>query len=271
MRDEWRLVCCVLRRLPSAVCRHRSMTTIALDYTPAIRQQAGIGRIIRGQVAALIAENPGFDLRLFVTGPVSATERESAPLPLHSTPWISERNLVRLWHRLDLPWPPVEWLVRHKIDLLHATDFVLPPSHARHKLLTVHDLAFVHYPEAALPGLHHYLNTVVPRSVRRAHHILADSQHTATDLSNLWGVDPNTISVVQGAVDHAHFRPVTNAAQLTAVRQKYGIGESPVHPGAEQVATAQKLRPADPRLCQRPSRSRPAPLPCDWRQQRLAL
>ena len=31
------------------------MATIAIDYTPAIRQQAGIGRIIRGQVAALIA------------------------------------------------------------------------------------------------------------------------------------------------------------------------------------------------------------------------
>ena len=32
---------------------------VVIDYTPAVRQQAGIGRIIRGQVQALIAANPG--------------------------------------------------------------------------------------------------------------------------------------------------------------------------------------------------------------------
>lgn len=203
------------------------MTTLAIDYTPAIRQQAGIGRIIRGQVAALIEQNPGFELKLFVAGKVSADDRRNAPLPLYSTPWISERNLVRLWHRLDLPLPQVEWIVRSKVDLLHATDFVLPPSRARHRLLTVHDLAFVHHPEAALPGLHHYLNTVVPRSVQRAHHILADSHHTAHDLHELWGVAPEKISVVQGAVDHAQFQPMTDPAQMQHVRQKYGIGDRP--------------------------------------------
>ena len=31
------------------------MTVIAIDYTPAVRQQAGIGRIIRGQIEALVA------------------------------------------------------------------------------------------------------------------------------------------------------------------------------------------------------------------------
>ncbi len=71
------------------------MTTIAIDYTPAIRQRAGIGRIIRGQVRALIAANPGYDFRLFVVGSVTDTDRQTAPLPLHSTP-LSERNMVRI-------------------------------------------------------------------------------------------------------------------------------------------------------------------------------
>ncbi|MBW7886603.1 MAG: hypothetical protein H3C34_29040, partial [Caldilineaceae bacterium] len=48
------------------------MTTIAVDYTPAVRQQAGIGRIVRGQIEALIRLNPGYDLRLFVVGRVTA-------------------------------------------------------------------------------------------------------------------------------------------------------------------------------------------------------
>lgn len=71
------------------------MTVLAIDYTPAVRQQAGIGRIISGQVAALIALNPGYDLRLFIAGRITADDRRTTPLPLHATP-LDERNLVRL-------------------------------------------------------------------------------------------------------------------------------------------------------------------------------
>jgi glycosyltransferase involved in cell wall biosynthesis len=202
------------------------MTAIAIDYTPAIRQQAGIGRIIRGQVQALVEANPGYDLRLFVVGRVSDADRRVAPLPPAGTP-IDERNMVRLWHRLNLPYPRVETFTGGPLDLLHATDFVLPPSRARHKLLTVHDLAFLFYPDAAMPGLQRYLNVVVPRSVARADHILADSHNTAMDLQNEWNVAPERITVVQGAVEHTRFRPLHDAAGEARVRTRYGIGEDP--------------------------------------------
>lgn len=202
------------------------MTVIAIDYTPAIRQQAGIGRIVRGQIEALVTLNPGYDLRLFVAGRVTDADREAAPLPLHPTP-IDERNLVRIWHRLDVHLPRVEWFTGGPLDLFHATDFVLAPTRARRTLLTVHDLAFVFYPNAAMPSLHHYLNVVVPRSVRRASGIIADSHHTARDLVAQWQVAPERITVVQGAVDHTHFYPVTDPERQRAVRDRYAIGERP--------------------------------------------
>ncbi len=202
------------------------MTVIAIDYTPAVRQQAGIGRIIRGQIKALVALNPGFDLRLFVAGRVTDADRRAAPLPLHSTP-IDERNLVRIWHRLDLGFPRVEWFTGGPLDLFHATDFALAPTRARRKLLTVHDLAFVFYPNAAMPGLHHYLNVVAQRSAHRADAVIADSHHTARDLAEQWQVAPERITVVQGAVDHAHFRPIIDPTRQRAVRERYAIGERP--------------------------------------------
>ncbi len=202
------------------------MTVIAIDYTAAVRQQAGIGRIIRGEIQALIEAATGYDLRLFVAGHLTAAERRRLPLPAAST-WFDERTMVRLWHRLNLPFPPVEWFTGGPLDLLHATDFVLPPSNARRKLLTVHDLAFLFYPDAAMPSLQHYLNVVVPRSVHRADAIAADSQHTAQDLQAQWQVPADRIFVVQGAVDHEHFRPVTDSARLADVRQRYGIGARP--------------------------------------------
>lgn len=228
---------------------------IAIDYTPAVRQQAGIGRIIRGQVAGLVsllatvdapahttpvnsmppnkphtpttARSADYDLRLFVAGPVAAAQRAQAPLPIHATP-LRERDLVRIWHRLNLPIPRVEWFTGGPLDIFHATDFVLPPSHARRKILTVHDLAFLFFPEAAMPGLQRYLNVVVPRSVARADHIIADSAHTAQDLHEQWNVPRDEITVVYGAVDHTRFQPVTDAATRAAVRQKYALGNAPI-------------------------------------------
>ena len=199
---------------------------IAIDYTPAIRQQAGIGRIIRGQIQALLNRNLPYDLRLFVVGSITQAEQKSAPAHLYNTP-ISERNMVRLWHRLNSPLPRVEWFTGGPLDLFHATDFVLAPTGAKRSVLTVHDLAFHFFPDAAMPSLHHYLNVVVPRSVHRADHIIADSANTARDLEAVWSVSPAKLSVAQGAVDHSHFRPVTDLAQIADVRARYGAGDAP--------------------------------------------
>ena len=200
---------------------------LVIDYTPAIRQSAGIGRIIRGQIETLFEHNPGYDLSLFVAGRVDNDLEARAPQPLLTFPAISERNLTRIWHRLNIPCPRVEWLTGGGIDLFHATDFVLAPVTARRKLLTVHDLAFVHYPDAAMPSLQHYLNVVVPRSIGKADHLIADSRNTAEDLQALWPDLEGRISVVQGAVDHGFFRPVSDPQDLLSVRQKYGLGQRP--------------------------------------------
>lgn len=209
---------------------------VAIDYTPAVRQSAGIGRIVRGQIDTLLALDPPFDIRLFVVGRVSAAERAAAPCPLTATP-LSERNIVRLWHRLNAPVPTIDSFLGRRPDLLHATDFVLPPTRARHTLLTVHDLAFRFFPEAAMPGLQRYLNVVVPRSVARADGLIADSANTARDLNTEWGVPPHRISVVYGAIDPSRFHPVQDAATLDAVRSRYNLGRAPY------ILTLSRLEP----------------------------
>ena len=200
---------------------------LVIDYTPAVRQTAGIGRIIRGQIDALVQNSHGYEISLFVAGAVTQEQRAAAPIPLHTFPAVSERNLTRIWHRLDVPAPRVEWLTGGDVDLFHATDFVMAPVSARRKLLTVHDLAFIRYPQAAMPSLHHYLNVVVPRSINRADHLIVDSQNTALDLETTWPHLEGRISVVQGAVDTRAFRRVSDGEAFQAVRQKYAIGDRP--------------------------------------------
>ncbi|MEZ4674542.1 MAG: hypothetical protein R2932_09885 [Caldilineaceae bacterium] len=136
---------------------------IAIDYTPAIRQQARIGRIIRGQSGSILPDAAAMGSTPVRGGSCQCT-RSSRSAKGHCMRPISERNMVRLWHRLNVPWPPVEYFTGGPLAIFHATDFVLAPNKATCQVVTVHDLAFLFYPDAAIPSLHRYLNVVVPRS-----------------------------------------------------------------------------------------------------------
>lgn len=193
---------------------------IAIDYTPAYEQGAGIGRYVRELIAALAALDTQTPYRLFVAG---AKNLPTPPAPNFT--WkpsrISPRWFARLWHRAQIPLP-VETFTG-EVDLYHATDFVLPPTHRRtRRLLTVHDLSFVRVPQAASPSLKAYLDRVVPRSVARADHILADSQATKDDLIALYDTPADKITVLLSGVD-ARFRRVDDPT----VRARYNISERP--------------------------------------------
>ncbi len=202
------------------------MSTIAIDYTPAYEQGGGIGRYVRELVAALSAEDTQTPYRLFVAGANSITLPQSPGANFSWKPTrLNPTWLARIWHRARLPIP-VE-VFTGRVDLYHATDFVLPPTrpHTR-TLLTVHDLSFLRVPETASPNLKAYLERVVPRSVQRADLVLADSQATKNDLVSIYDTAPEKIIVLLSGVD-SRFKPVTASSTLEAVRTKYSLPSQP--------------------------------------------
>jgi len=194
---------------------------IGINYTAALRQQAGIGRYTRGLVNALAELDRENQYTLIITA--DSPGHKGLLLPdnfrLKVLP-ISERRLTILWHRLYLPLAVDTWA--GPFDLFHSPDFVLPPLHRAAGLLTVHDLSFMIHPDGAVPGLRNWLNRVVPRSVKRASHILADSHSTKRDLETQLAVSPERITVVGAGVE-PRFRPITNEQELTQVRRKYNL------------------------------------------------
>lgn len=198
---------------------------IGIDITSAVTQSAGIGRYTRELMRALFALDTSYRYTLFY----ASEKRNSLPfdhLPPHTRirrlPF-HDRWLARGWHRLQLPIP-VE-LITGPIDLFHSPDFTLPPTLPRTRtLLTVHDLSFLRDPASAVPSLRRFLEKAVSRSVRRAQHVLADSQATKDDLIDLFGTSVDKIDVLLSGVD-ARFKPITDRAALAAVRTKYELGE----------------------------------------------
>ena len=195
---------------------------IGIDYTAAVHQRAGIGRYTRELVAALSARDRINQYVLLVSGrgdagdglPQLGSNFRRRLLPL------SHRWTTLLWQRLRLPLP-VE-LVTGRLNLFHSPDFVLPPVRWGGRLLTVHDLSFIRYPDLAAPGLAWYLEDAVRRSVARADLIFADSKATRDDLLELWQVREKRMVVVYPGVGRS-FAPVTVRARLEEIRRRYGL------------------------------------------------
>lgn len=200
---------------------------IGFDATAAFMQGGGIGRYTRELIHALVDEAPDYAFKLFSSKPPGevpvANPIPNRPHVTHRPAPVDERWLYRLWYRLRLPLPIQ--IFTGPIDLFHSPDFVLPPIRGHiPTILTVHDLSFVHYPEVYPAKLVEYLNQVVPWSVARAGHVLADSMSTKQDLQEVWQVPSEKIAVLYSGVNE-RFQPVTDPVELATVRARYGLDE----------------------------------------------
>lgn len=183
---------------------------IALDYTPALRQRAGVGRFTRSLGNALIRQLDDDErLILWNAGP-TVTRHQAPTMPAGNRRVVRrripvpDRWLTIAWHRLRLP-VPIERFVGN-VDLVHAPDFVAPPSQAP-AIVTIHDLSYLITPEFAYPNLRRYLSRAVPRTLARVSRIVAVSQTTARDLSEHYRINPDRIAVIPNGVDPM-FRPL---------------------------------------------------------------
>ena len=195
-----------------------AVTHILLDVTSALKQSAGIGRYTRGLVDALAEHYPDAPITLVATRDTPSPPAHW-PFPLRRLPF-SERQAVILWQRLRVPLP-ADWLLP-RATIFHSPDFVLPPLRRTAGIVTVHDLSFLVYPQHAVPGLEFYLRGAVPRAVRRARVVLADSENTRRDLIRFWDTPPEKVHVLYPGIA-AHFRPVEDAAALERVRARYNL------------------------------------------------
>ncbi len=194
---------------------------IGIDYTAALKQSGGIGRYTRGLITTLAQLDQQNSYTLMLTPDASREGLQFfQPHPnfSHKIYPLPERWMTIGWHRLYLP-VPVERFTG-PVDLFHSPNFILPPTRRAKTLLTVHDLTFIRHPQGAVDKLRRWLEKVVPRSLTRADHVLADSQSTKQDLFDIYNIPPEKITVVGAGVEE-RFQPVTDPAVLESIRQRY--------------------------------------------------
>jgi glycosyltransferase involved in cell wall biosynthesis len=115
---------------------------------------------------------------------------------------VPARLLRAAWARM--PLPPVEWLAG-RVDVFHATNFVLPPARRAAGVLTVHDLTYLRFPSMVTAATARY-TTLVPRGLDRGATVCTPTAAVAAEVMEAYRLPPERVVVTPLGVAEAWSR-----------------------------------------------------------------
>jgi glycosyltransferase involved in cell wall biosynthesis len=170
--------------------------------------------------AGLDDNRNGHDIRLYTPG---AFDEQLADA-IARNPHVSSRIIraSRFWTQGRLA---VEMLV-HRPDVLFVPSHRIPWIHPRRVVVTCHDVAFVHVPDAYSPADVRRLWRATRQMVAWGTRIIAVSECTRRDLIAAFGAREDQVEVIYHGIDSDFLVPQSEVGRIAQVREKYGIGDS---------------------------------------------
>ena len=167
---------------------------MGFDVLALAGEPTGVGRFCAGLAGALVGreevELRGYAVARNARGDTAAA---AGALGITVRTWRAPTRLVNaVWARADLP--PIEWLVG-PIDVLHGTNYVVPPARNAGRVVTVYDLTALRYPKFCAPASLAYPR-LVARAVRQGAFVHVLSGFVRDEVLELIGADPARVRVV---------------------------------------------------------------------------
>ena len=122
------------------------------------------------------------------------------------------------WEQFVLPTE----VRRRGVQVFHSPVNVLPTGLRCASVVTVHDLAFLRYPQHFRATRRIYQRVFTARSMRRATRVIAVSEATKQDLVDAYHLGPDVIDVVYPVVDE-DFQPCLDQERLRAFREQHQL------------------------------------------------
>jgi glycosyltransferase involved in cell wall biosynthesis len=184
-------------RFVNEVAAAPSRLRVALDATPLLGQPTGVGAFCLGALQSLsiradldvrafaVSWRRRGEIGAFLPANVSRTQRPMPARPLHA-----------LWGRGRVP--PLEWFIGD-VDVVHGTNFVVPPTRRAGAVVSVHDLTPLHHPELCNEATLAY-PVLIRNAVQRGAWVHADSSFVAGEVMEAFAADPSRVRVVEPGV-----------------------------------------------------------------------
>ena len=219
---------------------------MALDATPLLGVPTGVGVFCREAIRALAArgssehdpnpQGPPLDLAAFaVTWRRRHLLDALVPKGVRTVRTaMPARPLHFAWRHLEQP--PVEWFVGRS-DVVHGTNFVVPPTRRAARVVTVNDLTTVRFPEMCdEPTLR--FPALIRRAVARGAWVHTPSKYVADEVVAEFGVERSRVR----AIHHGAPKPETSTTPQAPRPTSIPAG---LPPGTERYVLA--VGTAEPR------------------------
>ena len=180
---------------PATAENHR--LSVGFDATPLLGRPTGVGVFCAGALSGL-ATRDDLEVSAFavswrrrrgiadrVAAGVGTTQRPMPARPLHAA-----------WARSSLP--PIEWFVGPR-DVVHGSNFVVAPTRSAARVVTVHDLTVVRFPELCDPPTLAY-PALIRRAVAEGAWVHTPSSFVADEVVAEFDVDPSRVRAVHHGV-----------------------------------------------------------------------
>ncbi len=123
-----------------------------------------------------------------------------------------------LWEQIVLPF---KFLIKG-VKLVHFPAFVCPIVKTSKYVITIHDMAYLLYPEMFVKVYRFYLKFFVPLSAKRADLIIADSQNTQKDIIKFLGINSKKIRVIYPGIN-SYYKLLEDKKKCEKTLKKFGV------------------------------------------------
>ena len=220
---------------------------VAIDATPLIGSRTGVGAFALGLLEALAARPDvvaaGYALSWRAYRSLAAV---LPPGVRHIRRSMPPQPLRAFWLRWN--GPPAEWWTG-EVDVVHGTNFVVPPTRGAAAVTTIHDVTAIRFPELCSGDPLYY-----PRLLRRAlaggAWVHTVSSFVAAEVVELLGADPERVVVVPEAIPPVAGAPAAEGWRL-AGSARYVLALSTIEPRKDHpslVRAFDRLADAHPDL-----------------------
>ena len=194
---------------------------IGIDARLPTYQMGGISQYVLNLLSALAeldegrAQDASCEYTVFQSRKDDRSYRPSHPKFRQAQLWTPCHHR---WER----WLLGMELLPHDLDVIHSPDFIPPAFGVRRRLITVHDLNFLYYPQYLTAESRRYYAGQIAWAVEAADHIAADSEHTRQDLIRRLDVSPEKVTTVYLAANSLYRRPLSPETVEVTLR-KYDL------------------------------------------------
>ena len=195
---------------------------VAVDAYYTLFLSGGIARYARSLISAIAEIALNDDVILFINrfrekGKVWRPEGIQRIRQFY----FPRRLLQNIWDSVERP--AIEFFCG-PVDLYHGLHFVLPPVRQARRVLTVHDLTYLKFPDyfSDHKSNERGYRKELPRGLCRADAVIAVSQQTKEDLIDIMNIHEEKICVIYEGVEQHFFDHVDNK-EAVAIRERYGL------------------------------------------------